>query len=145
MSTDVVLLVLRVLTGALLLVFLAAVFVVLWRDYRTLTAAVSGGTRQYGRLVVLASGDNGIRVNAHFPLLPLTTLGRSPTNTVVLDDTFCSQEHALLTRRGGQWWLEDRDSSNGTWLNGEPVREAIVVSSGDVIGIGDVQLKIELE
>ena len=83
-------------------------------------------------------------VGASFPLLPLTTLGRGPTNTVVLNDSFCSQEHALVAQRAGQWWLEDRNSSNGTRLNGEPVSEPVVVSSGDVIGIGRIDLKVEL-
>ena len=80
-----------------------------------------------------------------FPLLPLTSLGRGPMNTVVLNDTFCSQEHALVTWRGGQWWLEDRNSSNGTRLNGEKIAGPVVVSSGDVIGIGQIALKVELD
>lgn len=166
MSVDVLLLILRVVTGGLLLAFLGAVFMVLWRDYRAAAHVVSEGQRPRGRLIVLQAGDDGALPNeseetarlddlvrsasqpgaasTSYPLLPLTSLGRAPTNTIVLHDTFCSQEHALLTRRGGQWWLEDRNSSNGTLLNGEPIREPVVVSSGDIIGIGQVLLKVEL-
>jgi len=79
-----------------------------------------------------------------FALLPLTSIGRALTNAVVLDDTFISSEHALLTLRAGQWWLEDRGSSNGTLLNGEPVSEPIIVSTGDVVSIGQIALRIEL-
>ncbi len=145
MSADVVLLILRLVTGALLLAFTGGVFWVVWRDYRAAAQLTTEGQRRYGRLVVLPAGEDGLPPGHSFPLLPLTTLGRAATNTIVLDDTFCSQEHALLTRRGGQWWLEDRASSNGTQLNGQPVREPVVISSGDVIGVGRVQLKIELE
>ena len=173
MSTDVVLLILRGITSLVLLGFVGAVFWVLWRDYR-LASSAAGEGRRHGRLVVVQAGQDiataspgdgdtpttelsgtaeavqaalqvGELAGASFPLLPLTSLGRAPTNTVVLNDTFCSQEHALVTRRGGQWWLEDRNSSNGTRLNGLPVNEPVVLSSGDVIGIGRVQLKIELE
>ena len=140
---DVVLLALRAVTTLLLLAFLAAVFVILWRDYRATASAVEEGQRQRGRLVVIRSPD-GV-AGTSYPLLPLTSLGRSLTNTIVLLDTFCSQEHALVTWRGGQWWLEDRNSSNGTLLNGEPVTEPVVVSSGDVITVGRVELKVELE
>ncbi len=144
MSTDLILLVLRIVGAALLLGFMAAIFSVLWRDYHVTAAAASEEKRQRGRLVVIGSHD-GSAPQDSYPLLPLTSLGRSPTNTIVLHDTFCSQEHALVTRRGGQWWLEDRNSSNGTLLNGERINEPVVVSSGDVIGIGQVQLKLELE
>ncbi|MBN1202672.1 MAG: FHA domain-containing protein [Anaerolineae bacterium] len=145
MSTEYVLLALRLVTAALLLVFLGAVFVALWRDYRAASGAAAGSGRRRGWLVVIEAGDNAALSGTSYPLLSLTTLGRSPTNTVVLDDTFCSQEHALVTWRGGQWWLEDRDSSNGTRLNGQPVQEPVVLSSGDVIGIGRTEFKISLE
>ncbi len=145
MSVEALLFVLRVLTSAALLAFVGALFVIVWRDYRVAADAAEDRRRQRGRLVVIRSKDGVAEVGTAFPLLPLTSVGRAPTNTIVLDDTFCSQEHALLTRRGGQWWLEDRNSSNGTLLNGEPVREPTVISSGDVIGIGQIQLKLELE
>lgn len=145
MSTDVVLLALRAIAAALLLGFLGAIFWVLWRDFRASASTLAEGRRQRGRLVVMRGPDGATGATKSFPLLPLTSLGRSPTNTIVLDDTFCSQEHALVTRRGGQWWLEDRNSSNGTLLNDEPVREPVVVSTGDVIGIGQILLKVELE
>jgi hypothetical protein len=143
LNVDAILLALRVLTALLLLTFLAALFVILWRDYRVAASAVEEGQRQRGRLVVVRSPDGAAGIS--YPLLPLTSLGRSPTNTIVLIDTFCSQEHALVTWRGGQWWLEDRNSSNGTLLNGQVVSEPVVVSTGDVITVGRVELKVELE
>ncbi|MCL4238018.1 MAG: FHA domain-containing protein [Anaerolineae bacterium] len=141
---DAVLLALRILAGGLLLAFLGAVFLMLWRDFQAATAAAGEPGRRRGRLVVVGMGA-AARLGASYALLPLTTLGRAPTNTIVLDDSFCSQEHALVTRRDGQWWLEDRDSSNGTRLNGQPVREPVVLSSGDVIGVGRSELRVELD
>ncbi len=57
MSVDVLLLILRVITGALLLTFLGAVFLVLWRDYRAAAHSVAETQRQRGRLVVVRAGD----------------------------------------------------------------------------------------
>lgn len=145
MTTEALLLLLRALASAALLAFVSALFVVMWRDYRVAADAADDRRRQRGRLVVTRARESSVQVGDVFPLLPLTSLGRSPTNTIVLDDNFASQEHALVTRRGGQWWLEDRNSSNGTLLNGDPVREPTVVSSGDLIGIGQIQFKLELE
>ena len=169
-SVEILLLILRVIAGLLLMAIMGSVFWVVWRDYRVAAHVIDQSHRQRGRLIVIQTGVTPIDedageiahhdttdlaetlealetaqlVGASFPLLPLTTLGRAPTNTIVLNDTFCSQDHARLTWRGGQWWLEDRHSSNGTRLNGQPVNEAIVVSSGDVIGVGRVELKVEL-
>ncbi len=145
MSVEWVLLALRIGSAGALLAFLGALFWLLWRDFRAVTRANVAERR--GRLVVVAvEGDELAALRgASWPLLPLTTLGRAPTNTIVLEDAFCSLEHAQIVWRGGQWWLEDRRSSNGTRLNDEPIREPVVVSSGDVIGVGRVQLRIELD
>jgi hypothetical protein len=145
MSLEVLLFALRVAAGLLLLVFVGAVFVMMWRDYRAITREVDTRTKRRGRLVVMRADGTGMRIGTAFPLLPLTSLGRSPTNTITLNDTFASGEHALVTLRGGQWWLEDRGSSNGTMLNGYRIEEPVVISTGDVIGVGQVELKLELE
>ena len=50
----------------------------------------------------------------------------------------------LLAWRDGQWWLEDLGSRNGTVLNDAPLSDPTVISAGDVLTIGGVQLKLEL-
>jgi pSer/pThr/pTyr-binding forkhead associated (FHA) protein len=82
-------------------------------------------------------------VGTVFPLRTVNSLGRSPANTVVIPDTYASSQHALLAQREGQWWLEDRNSRNGTLLNGGRIEEPTIVSSGDLIGVGRTQLRLE--
>ena len=62
---------------------------------------------------------------------------------MVLNNGYASGEHALLSWRGGQWWLEDLGSRNGTLLNEAPLTDTAVVSAGDVISVGGTQLKLE--
>jgi len=145
MSTDILLLVLRVLSGAALMLFTSVLFFMLWRDYRIVSREMATRTRPRGRLVVLASGSSSLSTGAHLPLLPLTSLGRAPSNTILRDDSFASNQHAVVMLRSGQWWLEDVGSSNGTLLNGYRVEEPVVISSGDIIGLGQVELKLELD
>jgi hypothetical protein len=145
MSPEALLFVLRIVAGLLLLVFVGALLIMMWRDYRAVSQEVASRTHRRGRLVVIYGESTSLKPGVAFPLLPLTSLGRAPTNTVVLNDTFASNEHALVTLRGGQWWLEDRNSSNGTLLNGYRIQEPVVVSAGDVIAVGRVELKLELE
>lgn len=141
---DILLLVLRILLAVLLYAFLAAVLLMLWRDLRQ-TTAVTETTRPGGRLVVLHAPDETLDVGTAFPLQLVTSMGRSPVNTIPIPDSYASGQHSLLTWREGQWWLEDQNSRNGTLLNDTRISSPTVVSAGDVIGVGRTKLKLELE
>ena len=141
---DILIFIIRLLLTALLYVFLVAIFVVLWRDLRSTAQAPAAIQGRKARLVVLVSCD-GLEANAVFSLQPFTTLGRDAANTIVVPDTFASAEHALISWRGGQWWLEDLGSRNGTLLNDASVTAPTILSASDVISIGQVKLKVEIE
>jgi len=141
---DILLLALRLLLAILLYAFLATVLLMLWRDLRQATTSRET-IRPGGQLVVLQTADETLTVGTAFPLQPITSIGRSPANTIPIPDTYASAQHTLLTWREGQWWLEDRDSRNGTLLNGTRISGPTVVSAGDVIGVGRTQLKLEVE
>ncbi len=141
---DILLLALRLLLASALYTFLGAVLLMLWRDLRQ-TVASRETSRPRGHLVVMHSKDETLAVGTAFPLQLVTSLGRSPDNTIVIPDTFASAHHTLLTWREAQWWLEDQNSRNGTRLNDALIDAPTVVSSGDVIGVGRARLKLELE
>jgi hypothetical protein len=141
---DVLLLALRLLLVIVLYTFLGAVLLILWRDLRQ-TVANRETEHPKGRLVVLHTENETLAVGTALSLQLVTSLGRSPNNTIIIPDTFASAQHALLTWREAQWWLEDQNSRNGTQLNGERISDPTVVSTGDVIGVGRTQLKLELE
>lgn len=63
----------------------------------------------------------------------VTTLGRLPDNDVVLADRLISRHHACIRRDGTQLFLEDLESTNGTYVNGERVGESHLLQDGDTI------------
>jgi hypothetical protein len=145
-TTDLILLLLRFVSGLLLIGVLLTLFLIMWREYRSMSVQIESRRRSYGQLVVLREIDGRLMVTGeNFPLLPLTSMGRAPTNTIPINDNFASSEHALVAMRNGQWWVEDRKSRNGTLLNDLPVTEPMVVMHGDIIGIGNVKFRLELE
>lgn len=144
MSPEVVLLLLRLLSAAVLLAFLGLFAWFIYKDLQVTTAVLNQSQQVSGHLRVVANEAAEPTVGTLLPLRPLTSMGRAQNSTVVIDETYVSQEHALLLQRGRQWWLEDLGSRNGTLLNGVPLTETAVVSSGDMITIGSVQLKVEL-
>ncbi len=143
MSPEVVLLILRIAVALALYTFLGALLVLTWRDVR---AANRHFTEQHAPaklVVIFADEEVPLEAGNEYSLQPITTLGRGPTNTIVLPDSFASTGHARITLRGAQWWLEDLDSRNGTKLNGVPIGGAVVISSKDVIDVGRVKLRFE--
>ncbi len=68
-------------------------------------------------------------------------LGRTADNNVVIKDPSSSRSHARVYEENGAWFVEDMKSANGTKLNGRTLKAPAALSSGDVIAIGDVQLK----
>ena len=146
MPVDVILLFLRLISASLLIGLLLALFIALWRDFRGAASDVEAGKRSYGHLLVLQEIDGRLMTTGEkFPLLPITSLGRSPTNTVPINDTFASGEHALIIMRNGQWWLEDRQSRNGTLLNDVPVTQPTIITLGDIVTVGRMKFRVELE
>jgi hypothetical protein len=97
-----------------------------------------------GRLVVVKSpaleeGDERILDSA-----PLT-LGRSSKNDVDLGrDEYASSEHARLEPRRDGVWLADVGSTNGTYLNGTRLTNPKRLAPGDVVRIGETELRYEL-
>lgn len=102
--------------------------------------------RSFGYLIkVQEMGTDYLPTGDVFTLLPITTIGRAPTNTIAVEDDVVSANHALITRNNGQWWIEDRNSRNGTTLNGLPVNQSLVITHGDIIGTGNTHFQVDLE
>lgn len=64
------------------------------------------------------------------------TIGRGPDNDFQLGDDFSSARHARLFRRGSEWFIEDLDSRNGTFVQGIRIDQPERVSVGSDIKMG---------
>lgn len=82
------------------------------------------------------------RKGASFPIEREITIGRSTTATISIpDDTFVSHLHARLVRTDTDTWLEDLDSTNGTFLNGARLLGAHPLVRGDQVQIGSTVME----
>lgn len=68
-----------------------------------------------------------------------TTLGRRPYNDIVIDNLAISGEHAVLQMTGDQVYLEDLNSTNGTYVNGKAAKKQLL-HSGDTIEVGKYKI-----
>jgi pSer/pThr/pTyr-binding forkhead associated (FHA) protein len=69
-----------------------------------------------------------------------TTLGRRPYNDIVIDNLAVSGEHAVLQMTGNDVFLEDLNSTNGTYVNGKAVKKQLLQNS-DTVEIGKYKIK----
>jgi uncharacterized protein involved in exopolysaccharide biosynthesis len=69
------------------------------------------------------------------------TLGRSPAADIQVDEAAVSQLHARIFVQAGRYRIEDLDSTNGTYVNGERIRQDVVLRPGDVLSLGETQLQ----
>src|SRR5437763_7590395 len=69
-----------------------------------------------------------------------TTLGRRPYNDIVIDNLAVSGEHAVLQMSGNEVYLEDLNSTNGTYINGKAVKKQLLANA-DTIEIGKYKIK----
>jgi Nif-specific regulatory protein len=68
------------------------------------------------------------------------TIGRAPTNRIVLNDEVCSRYHCEVFQNGSTWMVRDLQSRNGTLVSGEPVEGEVELKPGQVIEIGPCEL-----
>ncbi|MFC2053025.1 FHA domain-containing protein [Chloroflexota bacterium] len=64
------------------------------------------------------------------------TLGSSEENDIVIPDENVSPHHALITRRGEVWVVEDLGSKAGTWVNGKRITKGVILRQGTRINLG---------
>ena len=76
---------------------------------------------------------------------PQIMIGRDTKCDVSMLDEALSAHHARLTHHHGQWWLEDLNSTNGTFLNREKLTTPAVVITGDKFKCGNTVFGIQVE
>jgi hypothetical protein len=102
-----------------------------------------GGDHDAGRPVLRVGGGAGLRAGSAYDLSEGALLGRGDGADIRLEDAFASTRHARLVPQGDVIVLEDLGSTNGTDLNGEPLRGPQPLHAGDQIRIGDSEFTFE--
>ena len=73
-----------------------------------------------------------------------TTLGRRPYNDIVIDNLAVSGEHAVLQMVGADVFIEDLNSTNGTYINGKAVKKQLLAHN-DTVEVGKYKIKFMAE
>ncbi|MDO8333404.1 MAG: EAL domain-containing protein [Nitrosomonas sp.] len=77
----------------------------------------------------------------HVPFL----IGRNMDSELPIDDDTISRHHAEILSCNGQLCIRDLDSTNGTFLNDNRITQSILIEDGDIVRLGDVELRVIIE
>jgi hypothetical protein len=138
--SGIVILTLRILMAGLLYAFLGWSVWVLWKNLQHESIDLSFPQAPVLSLSVQQKGTENSQQFHNREVM----IGRDLVCDFHLEDATISARHARLSFHQGQWWVEDLHSRNGTLLNLEQVSEPIVVTSGDRLQCGQVEIKISL-
>lgn len=134
------LLILRLLLAASLYAFLGLAVFVLWRDLMVQSGKLWQKITPPISLIYQKDED----YTAYNFNNPEVTIGRDPACDCIIEDNTVSAQHARLTFRQNQWWVEDLRSTNGTYLNSEMVLTPLVITNSDNLRCGQALFTIKL-
>lgn len=123
----------------------------IYRDLARVTNSSSGDnaenmlTGHPAYITVLAADESsGLLPGTRFDLQETTTIGRNGEhNTIMIQESFVSAEHALIQSYNNQYWISDLSSTNGTIVNAGRIEDETLLHTGDQIKIGSVILRFE--
>ena len=148
---------------ALKIAFIVLLYVFIWRIVRSATRelrsapvaesvimqptdATSLGLAPVSRAKLVVVKSPALDTGEEIPVdsMPIA-IGRGSQNEVPLDgDEFASAEHARFESRRDGLWVEDVGSTNGTFVNGARVTTPRRLSRGDIVRVGQTDLKVVL-
>lgn len=134
--SDLLILALRLAMTISLYIFLAWALWTLYRDFQRQSELLAA--RQAPPLALVIQKN---RQELHYTR-PIIRIGRDPACDCCLDDQTVSMQHARLSFHHNQWWVEDLHSTNGTFLNQEPITTPVVITQGDELRVGQVTMRI---
>lgn len=94
------------------------------------------------KLVILSQGMTG---RSHDLKVDKTTIGRVDDNTFPIAESSVSSHHCEVFMRGSDVVVNDLNSTNGTFINGDKITGEAVLKPGQILRLGQIELRLEVE
>lgn len=102
----------------------------------------TSGKKNYGLEVLVVDENSNVQQGSMLLLREPITIGRKEGNTVILTDKFVSGNHAKLLVKNNELFIEDLNSTNGVFVNGEKINDKFKLRPNDKIKIGSAVFKV---
>lgn len=142
----------KLLSGAFAIVFIIILYSIIYYALKIMYKDVKGGGRRKAPtangkkahgLEVMATGNSEVlKIGSVIPVRSTINIGRKEDNSICLNDQFVSSYHAKLYVRNNDFYLEDLDSTNGTYVNASKITGRIKLKVEDEIKLGSTIFKV---
>lgn len=112
------------------------------KDIKIADKVADKRNRRLGLRVINIGPYERLKNNQVIMITGLITIGRKEGNTIVLKDPYISSHHARIYKDESEYIIEDLGSTNGTYLNGNPIVNRAFLDVGDIIKLGDFTVKV---
>ena len=137
--TAVLVLILRLAFAVALYVFLGRILLTLWQDLKQQGEFLA--SQKKPGIQIHAIMENGKDVQYRF-IQAEVTIGRDPNCDLPIIDESVSAHHARISYHHSQWWLEDLNSTNGTFIGKDQVTVPTVLITSDQFKCGGTTFTI---
>lgn len=133
------------------LIFIIILYVIIYYALKIMYKDVKNGGKKrrppringnYGLEIIKTGNAKGIKEGSIIPIRSDLTIGRKDGNSIVMADQHVSGNHAHILVRNNGLFLEDLNSTNGTYLNGNKLKGRAKLSNKDEVKIGSGVFKI---
>lgn len=138
--TAVILLIIRILMAAALYLFIGWVIYTIWIDLNRKDI----NPEQVGVPAVTLKFVDQQSEKIEYYTRPIIVIGREPTCDCIIYDKAVSAKQARLSFHHNQWWLEDLESTNGTFINQDRVSQPTVIITDDQITCGSTIIVVQI-
>ncbi|AQR97932.1 MULTISPECIES: FHA domain-containing protein [Clostridium] len=141
----------KIIAGIFGLVFIVILYVIIYYALKIMYKDVKNGGKKrrptvvkgnYGLEIMSSGSVKELKEGSIIPIRSDLTIGRKSDNLIVLNEQHISGNHAKILVRNDSLFLEDLNSTNGTYLNGTKITGKVKLSNKDEIKIGNVIFKI---
>lgn len=125
-------------------IFIIIIYMFIFSIIRLIYLDIKGmdftGAGDYAYLKLINRKDSlPFKINEHYSIDESLSLGRRGDNDIIIKDPYVSKDHFQIVEDEGGFFLEDLDSANGTYLNGDSIEDAVELKDGDIIKIGNIE------
>lgn len=133
------------------IIFIAILYSIIYQALRIMNKDVKGGGRRkqpssnkkmQGLEVVDVSEEVNVKKGSVIPVRSTVSIGRKEGNSIVLTDVHVSGNHARLTIKNNVLYIEDLNSTNGTFVNGNKISGRVKLLGNDEVKIGTTKFKV---
>ncbi|MGL5152245.1 MAG: FHA domain-containing protein [Clostridium sp.] len=141
----------KLMIGVFGIIFIVILYLIIYYSLKIMYKDVKGGgkkksptglKRNFGIEVIETTDGSGIKEGSVFPIRDSITIGRRDDNSIVIQDGHISSNHLKIIIKNNIAYLEDLNSTNGTFVNGERVTGRVKLFPKDEIRVGNSVFKV---